>query len=34
MQWLLAGAQPPEGLARAQADGFFTLYRRSLRPLP
>lgn len=34
MQWLLAGALPPEGLARAQADGFFTLYRRSLRPLP
>jgi AcrR family transcriptional regulator len=34
MQWLLAGAPPPEGLARAQADGFFNLYRRSLRPLP
>lgn len=34
MQWLLAGTLPPDDLARAQADGFFTLYRRSLRPLP
>ena len=34
MQWLLLGAMPPEPAARAQADGFFSLYRRSLRPLP
>lgn len=34
MQWLLLGAMPPEPAARAQADGFFSLYWRSLRPLP
>ena len=34
MQWLLLGTMPPAPAARAQADGFFSLYRRSLRPLP
>ncbi len=34
MQWLLLGTMPPAPAARAQADGFFSLYRRSLRPMP
>lgn len=34
MQWLLLSTMPPEPAARAQADGFFSFYRRSLRPLP